>query len=82
MFHRLPKKIICTDLNSVENARGEDVHSRVDLVAHVLLRLLDEPVNLPGGLVVHDYAVLARFVDASNHDSSLAAVRLVVVNLK
>ena len=45
-------------LDAVENGHVEYVHSGVDLVGHVLLRLLHEPVDLAVLSTVDNHAVL------------------------
>ena len=53
-------------LDPVEHRRPEDIEPGVDLVGYELLGLLNELVDLAGGLIVHDHTVLGRLIDLCN----------------
>ena len=68
-----------TILDSIDHIKGEDVETRVDLVADVDLGLLDKAFDLTV-LLGNDDSIARRVLDLGHHNSSLLAVALVVAD--
>ena len=61
--------------NSLQDGRSEHVNARVDVVADVLLRLLDKAIN-QARFIGNDHTVLRRIRDGSHSDGALLSVLL------